>query len=85
MGYSVAQKFEGKGIASQLVKHAIVHAFEVLRLNRIMANYMPRNGRSEKLLFKQGFAKEGLASKHIRIKGDWEDHILTSLLNPKNR
>ena len=85
MGYSVGEKYERKGIASQLVQQATTHAFEDLKLNRVMANYMPSNVRSEKLLKKHGFVREGVAAKYIRINGNWEDHVLTSLLNPKNK
>ena len=49
-----------------------------------MANYIPRNQRSETLLDNLGFAKEGVAIKYLLINGKWEDHVLTSLLNPQN-
>ncbi len=84
IGYSVSEEFQGQGVAKSLVSHAIDHAFNELRLNRVMANYLPRNERSAKLLESLGFVKEGLARRYLCINGVWEDHVLTSLLNPEN-
>ena len=43
---------------------------------------MPRNKRSERVLKRLGFAREGLAKSYLKIAGRWEDHVLTSLVNP---
>lgn len=83
MGYGVSKEFEGKGVAHQLCSYAIEHAFSTLKLHRIMANYMPSNHRSHKLLQRLGFQKEGVALKYLKIAGVWEDHVLTSLINPE--
>lgn len=69
---------------SKLCLAAIKYAFHELDLNRIMANYMPSNERSGILLRKLGFSEEGLAKKYLKINGRWEDHVLTSLVNPAN-
>ena len=82
MGYSVDREYEGSGVMMQLVRHVINYAFENLRLNRICANYMPANKRSGRLLEKLGFEKEGYAKRYLCINGQWEDHVLTALLNP---
>ncbi|WP_199609525.1 GNAT family N-acetyltransferase [Flocculibacter collagenilyticus] len=82
MGYGVSKEFEGKGVARELCSYAIEYAFSKLKLHRIMANYMPSNHRSDMLLQCLGFRKEGLALKYLKIAGAWEDHILTSLINP---
>lgn len=82
MGYSVARKYEGQGIMSAIVREVIDYAFKERRLNRIMANYMPGNGRSGALLERLGFEKEGYARRYLKINGRWEDHVLTALLNP---
>lgn len=84
IGYSVDAGFEGTGLMTQVCKETINHAFKTLNLNRLMAAYMPHNSRSEALLNKLGFCKEGLAKKYLQINGKWEDHVLTSLLNPEN-
>lgn len=84
IGYSVDAAFEGTGLMTQVCKETIDHAFKKLNLNRLMAAYIPHNSRSEALLKKLGFSREGLARKYLQINGQWEDHVLTSLINPKN-
>ena len=84
MGYSVAVAYEGKGVMKELCSYVINYAFSEIGLNRIMANYIPSNIRSGRLLENLGFSKEGVAKKYLCINGQWEDHVLTSLLNPKN-
>jgi len=44
---------------------------------------MPHNAASERVLFKLGFEKEGIARKYLKIAGKWEDHILTSKINER--
>lgn len=83
MGYGVAKEHEGTGVASAVCLTAMNYAFNKLGLNRIMANYMPSNIRSARLLKKLGFRKEGLAKKYLKINGTWQDHVLTSKLNPE--
>lgn len=51
-GYSVTEKFEGKGLMFEILSVAIDYVFN----------------------------KEGYARSYLRIAGEWEDHILTSLL-----
>lgn len=81
MGYSIAKEYEGKGYMKKLCHHAIQHAFSNLKLNRIMANHMPNNTRSEALLKSLGFTREGIARRYMFINGKWEDHVLNSIVN----
>ena len=83
LGYSIDKQYQGRGKMSKLLNYTITYAFDELKLHRIMANYMPSNRRSEKLLLSLGFVKEGRARKYLKINGQWEDHILTSLINLK--
>ena len=80
LGYSVHHKYQGRGIMAEALAAAIPFVFKYLKLHRIMANYMPRNERSGKLLKKLGFTVEGYARDYLKINGKWEDHILTSKL-----
>ena len=82
LGFSVHCGHVGKGMAHEMVIGGIKYAFEELNLHRIMANFMPRNERSRKLLETLGFEEEGYARSYLKINGLWEDHVLTSLLNP---
>jgi len=81
LGYHIDAAFQGKGFMSESVAKAIEYMFEIQNLHRIMANYMPSNERSARLLHKLGFVVEGHAKKYLLINGQWEDHILTSLIN----
>lgn len=81
LGYSIAGKSQGKGLMCEILKPSIAYIFENFLLHRIMANYIPKNIRSGKLLETLGFKREGLAKSYLKIAGKWEDHILTSLIN----
>ncbi len=81
IGYSLAEDKQGFGFMEEALKYAIKHSFEVMNLHRVMANYMPHNVRSGKVLKKLGFTAEGFARNYLYINGAWEDHVLTSLTN----
>jgi ribosomal-protein-alanine N-acetyltransferase len=81
MGYGVSLEYQGQGVAREICETAIHYAFNEMGLHRIMANYMPHNNRSAKLLKRLGFVREGLAKNYLQINGKWEDHVLTSLTN----
>jgi len=78
LGYSVDVRYQGHGFMLEALTAANTFVFQTFHLHRIMANYMPRNERSGRLLKKLGFTVEGYARDYIRIAGEWEDHILTS-------
>lgn len=81
LGYSLARCREGKGYMFEILTPSIAYMFQTMNLHRIMANYMPRNERSGRLLERLGFEREGLARAYLQINGRWEDHVLTSLIN----
>ena len=81
LGYHIDASHEGNGFMLEAVAKATQYMFETQNIHRIMANYMPSNERSARLLQKLGFVIEGHAKKYLLINGQWEDHILTSLTN----
>lgn len=81
LGYSLDYRFEGRGIMFEALTAAIRYAFDSLRLHRVMANYLPTNERSGRLLRRLGFRVEGYAHDYLLIAGRWQDHILTALTN----
>lgn len=88
LGYKIAEQQEGKGLMTEAVKRTLLYMFEEQNIHRVMANYMPINERSKKLLTNLGFVKEGVAKEYLLVNGEWEDHVLTALINPnwkKNR
>lgn len=78
LGYSIHYKYQGRGIMFEALTAAVEFMFDTFKLHRIMANYMPRNERSGRLLKKLGFKVEGYALDYLKINGQWEDHILTA-------
>jgi len=82
LGYNLDRDHVGQGLMYEALGAAIRYAFEELRLHRIMANYMPTNQRSGRLLRRLGFTVEGYARDYLFLGGAWQDHILTSLTNP---
>ncbi|MRW93164.1 GNAT family N-acetyltransferase [Duganella sp. FT80W] len=83
LGFSLGQRHQGSGLMFEALKTAIPSVFQTHGLHRIMANYQPENRRSEILLQRLGFEREGLAKSYLKINGRWSDHVLTSLINPR--
>lgn len=83
LGYAIDAQRQGQGLMQEALNAAIAYAFDVLRLHRIQANYVPDNVRSGRLLQRLGFRKEGFAADYLFINGAWRDHVLTALLNPR--
>ena len=81
IGYSVDKGFEGQGRMQELAEYTIEYVFSEIKLHRIIANHMPQNKRSEALLKRLGFEREGYAKRFLHIDGEWEDHVLNSLIN----
>lgn len=79
LGYKIDYEYEGKRLMFEALEASIKYVFEELSIHRIMANYMPINTRSAKLLYRLGFIIEGYAKNYLLINGQWEDHILTAL------
>lgn len=85
VGYSLAEKAQGHGYMRRGLTMACDYMFNVQKLHRIQAGYMPHNKRSESVLEHVGFNREGYAKDYLLINGEWQDHVLTSLINPNWR
>ncbi|HEX8709075.1 MAG TPA: GNAT family N-acetyltransferase [Pyrinomonadaceae bacterium] len=81
LGYKLDHRAVGRGLMHEALAGAIAYAFESLKLHRIMANYLPTNERSGRLLRRLGFVVEGYARDYLLIAGKWQDHIMTALTN----
>jgi ribosomal-protein-alanine N-acetyltransferase len=82
VGYGLDHACEGRGYMTEALRGAIDFVFRELNVHRVMANYMPHNRRSAGVLRRLGFTVEGYARDYLMLDGKWEDHVLTSLLNP---
>lgn len=78
LGYGLAAAQQGRGVMREALQAGLDWAFGELGLHRVMANYMPCNERSGRLLLALGFEREGLARRYLQIAGRWEDHVLTA-------
>ncbi len=83
LGYSLDRRVVGRGMMTEALGAAIPYVFEHLGLHRIQANYVPTNERSGRVLRRLGFVVEGYARDYLFIGGEWRDHVLTSLTNPR--
>lgn len=81
LGYGVAARRQGQGIMREVLVAGLAWEFDGLGLHRVMANYMPRNERSGRLLEGLGFEREGYARRYLQIAGVWEDYVLTALVS----
>jgi len=84
LGYSIACRDQGTGLMFEILEAGIGYMFQVRDLHRIMANHIPCNHRSERLLRRLGFAREGYAQSYLNINGRWQDHVLNALINPNH-
>lgn len=80
LGYSVGEKWQGKGYMSEALTETLRYMQRQQGMHRIMANYMPHNLRSGRLLAKHGFEREDYAKNYLKINQEWRDHILTALI-----
>lgn len=81
IGYKIDLEYQGQGLMHEALQSVVKFLFEELNLHRLMANYQPHNLRSENLLNRMGFKREGYAEKYLYLDGEWRDHVLTSLTN----
>ena len=83
LGYHLDARWEGRGVMFEALTAALGYVFDELGLHRVMANHLPENVRSARLLRRLGFVPEGYARDYLFIDGAWRDHVLTALTNPR--
>ncbi len=83
LGYHLDARWEGRGVMHEALSAALAYVFDDLGLHRVMANHLPENVRSARLLRRLGFVPEGYARDYLFIDGAWRDHVLTALTNPR--
>ena len=82
LGYVLASKYWGKGIATKAVKMVASTIFkEWPHLERLEALVDVENGGSQRVLEKAGFQREGLLRKFCILKGRTRDMLIYSLLS----
>jgi ribosomal-protein-alanine N-acetyltransferase len=80
LGYWLDRGAAGRGMASLAVALVCDHAFGPMGLHRLQADIRPENLRSQRLVERLGFTREGLLRRYLDIDGGWRDHQAWSLL-----
>ncbi|KAF6138158.1 hypothetical protein GIB67_033572 [Kingdonia uniflora] len=82
LGYVLASKHWGRGIATRAVKMVVGMIFEEWsHLERLEALVHVENVGSQKVLEKAGFVKEGVLRKYVIQKGKARDMVIYSFLS----
>ena len=76
LGYWVAERANGRGLATKAVGELIPIAFGELGLHRLEAGTLVDNLGSRRVLEKNGFEEIGIARGYLHIGGAWRDHVL---------
>lgn len=85
IGFILHQGYWGQGFALEAVTTFITYGSEVLKLNRIEGHCDPENIGSEKVMRKAGMTFEGVLRKNERIKGEFSDTKIFSILKEEYR
>jgi [ribosomal protein S5]-alanine N-acetyltransferase len=76
LGYWVAERLNGRGLATAAVGEVVEIAFGELGLHRLEAATLVDNLPSQRVLEKNDFEPIGVARRYLRIAGEWRDHVL---------
>ncbi len=74
LGYYVGAEFHGLGYMQEGLGLVVDYAMNTLGLHRLEANIQPENKRSQQLVARCGFSKEGYSKNFLYIDGAWRDH-----------
>ena len=74
LGYYVGAPFQGEGYMQEGLSQLLGYAFNTMGLHRLEANIQPENTRSQQLVERCGFTKEGYSKDFLYINGAWRDH-----------
>lgn len=83
MGYALMPECWGKGLAQEAASLAISYGFLELGLHRIEADTEPNNLRSNKVLERLGFQREGLLRERFAHPDGIQDSLIFGLLKPE--
>jgi RimJ/RimL family protein N-acetyltransferase len=81
IGYWIARRFWGHGLATEAVASATRTAFRDLKLHRIVARVLAHNAASARVLEKAGFRLEGRQRHAHRDRRGWVDELGYAILN----
>jgi [ribosomal protein S5]-alanine N-acetyltransferase len=85
IGYSLDERYNGRGYTTEAVSLAVAFSFDELGLHRVDAGVMLSNLGSIRVLEKVGFKPEGIERQGVKINGKWEDHQIFALISDEWR
>lgn len=83
VGYQINNTSWGRGYGKEAVRAAIGIAFKQLGYKRVEASIRPDNWRSIRLAKSLGMKREGRRNEYIFDNGEWEDHVIFTIVNPR--
>jgi len=85
VGYWIGKSYAGRRYMTKALSGIIRFAFDELKLHRLEAACMPTNQASIRVLERNGFQREGLARRYLKINGVWQDHLVYATLSDDPR
>ena len=85
LGYWIRHSRQREGLATEVVRALIDHAFGPLRLHRLEALIASENTASQGVARKLGLVREGIARQAEFVDGRYQDHIQFSVLRSDPR
>jgi RimJ/RimL family protein N-acetyltransferase len=80
LGYWLAHRAWGRGLATEACRAVVAHAFGALRLERVWAQTLGPHAASARVLAKLGMTREGVRRRHLRKAGRYHDAHLWAVL-----
>jgi len=80
LGYELSPSVQGQGLMREVLGAVLPWAFDSLQVRRIEAFVTPANLRSERVLQRAGFRREGELRDYIYARGAFRTEVLWSLL-----
>ena len=83
LSYDLARPYWGRGFITQAVRACLGWAFEEPEFNRVHAFVMVGNTRSERVLARAHFTREGCLRAYRMCRGQARDYSVFSILRPE--
>jgi ribosomal-protein-serine acetyltransferase len=80
IGYWLAERWQGQGIATTACRAVVAHAFETLGLNRVQICCATENSRSRAIPERLGFTREGIHREAEWLYDHFVDHAVYARL-----
>ncbi len=75
LGYWIAEKFWGQGLATEATGAVLKFGFEVLNLQKIYATHYPNNPASAMVITRNGMIKEAELKDHYKVNDEYRSII----------